>query len=184
MPKPTSKCWLGKIDKTMQGMGGGSVGASPGVEVDLPMTPLVSDADLESIEGGSGSTTGLVSGSMTPVESPTVASRSLGFGLSKSQIWLLEWIKDRLKSHEEVKDEDHSMFLKDMEEDFRVINLVAREEGRLMVDKEDIRWICMVACEEGRWEVDEEEDDQKVAWMKENKEKIRLSTEWPGPGKN
>jgi hypothetical protein len=127
-------------------------------------------------------TTGLVSGHVTSVESPTVTSQSLGFGLSKSQIWLLEWIKDRLKSHEEVKDEDHSVFLKDMEEDFRVINLVAREEGRLMVDEEDIRWICMVAGEEGRWEVDEEKDDQKVAWMKENKEKIRLSTEWPGPG--
>jgi hypothetical protein len=197
-----------------------------GMEVDLPMPPLVSDAGLESLEFGSGSvpsvglvpeldvgrslaldtitsvsdlvpnpevvlfpevsesdrTTGLVSGHVTSVESPTVTSRSLGFGLSKSQIWLLEWIKDRLKSHEEVKDEDHSVFLKDMEEDFRVINLVAREEGRLMVDEEDIRWLCMVAGKEGRWEVDEEKDDQKVAWMKENKEKISLSTEWPGPG--
>jgi hypothetical protein len=68
----------------MQGRGGGSVGASLGVEVDLPMNPLVSDADVELIEGGSGSTTGLVSGSMTSVESPTVASRSLGFGLPTS----------------------------------------------------------------------------------------------------
>jgi hypothetical protein len=137
------------------------------------LSPEVSD---------SARTNRLVSGPVTSAESPTVTSRSLGFGLSKSQIWLLEWIKDRLKSHEEVKDEDHLVFLKDMEEDFRLINLVAREEGRLMVDEEDIRWICMVACEEGRWEVDEEEDDRKVAWMKETKEKIRLSTEWPGPG--
>jgi hypothetical protein len=46
-----------------------------------------------------------------------------------------------------------------MEEDFRWINLVAREQGRLEVDEEDIRSIRMVACDEGRWEVDEEEDD-------------------------
>jgi hypothetical protein len=140
-------------------------------ELTSPGVPfLVSDSGLESPEVGSGSV------------STTATSLSLGFGLSKSQIWLLEWIKDRLKIHEEVKDEDHSVFLKDMEEEFRLINLVAREEGRLLVDEEDIRWICMVACEEGRWEVDEEEDDRKVAWMIENKEKISLSTDWPGPG--
>jgi hypothetical protein len=70
-----------------------------------------------------------------------------------------------------------------MEEEFHLINLVARAEGRLLVhDEEDICWICMVACEEGRWEVDEEEDDRKVAWLNENKEKLRLSTEWPGSG--
>ena len=70
----------------------------------------------------------------------------------------------------EVKDEDHSTFLKEMEEEFRWINLVAHEQGRLLVDEEDIRWICMVACEDGRWEVNEEEDDRKVAWLKEKKE--------------
>jgi hypothetical protein len=116
-----------------------------------------------------------------PAESPPFSEPSLSFGLSKSQIWLLERIKDRLKIHEEVKDEDHSVILKDMEEEFRLINLVAREQGRLLVDEEDIRWICMVACEEGRWEVDEEEDDQKVAWLSENKEELRLSFKWPRP---
>jgi hypothetical protein len=104
----------------------------------------------------------------------------LGFGLSKSQIWLLEWIKDWLKINEEVKDKNHSAFLKDMEEDFRWVNLVALEQGRLEVD-EDICWISMVACEEGRWEVDEEEDDRKVAWLNKMKEELRLTVEWPGP---
>jgi hypothetical protein len=93
------------------------------------------------------------------------ASTRLGFSLSKLQIWLLEWIKDRLKINEEVKDEDHSAFLKVMEEDFCWINLVAREQGRLEVYEEDICAISVVACEEGRWEVDEEEDDRKVAWL-------------------
>ena len=72
------------------------------------------------------------------------------------------------------------MFLKGMEEDFRWINLVAREQGRLEVDEEDIRWISMVVCEEGRWEVDEEEDDRKVAWLNEMKEELRLMVVWPG----
>ncbi|KAE8009480.1 hypothetical protein FH972_005917 [Carpinus fangiana] len=105
--------------------------------------------------------TGLVSElSAMPAGSPCPsASTRLGFGLSRSQIWLLEWIKDQLKINEEVKDEDHSAFLKVMEDDFRWINLVAREQGRLEVDEEDIHAISMVACEEGRWEVDEEEDD-------------------------
>ena len=58
----------------------------------------------------------LVSRSATPVESSPFYDPSLGFGLSKLQIWLLERIKDRLKIHEEVKDEDHSTFLKEMEE--------------------------------------------------------------------
>jgi hypothetical protein len=123
---------------------------------------------------------GLVSGSASPVESPPFSEPSLSFGLSKSQIWLLERIKDRLKIHEEVKDEDHSLFLKDMGE-FRLINLVAHEQGRLLVEQEGIRWICMVACEEGRLEVDEEEDDQKVAWLNEKKEELRLLFEWLGP---
>jgi hypothetical protein len=60
-----------------------------------------------------------------------------------------------------------------MKEDFRWINLVAREQGRLEVDEEDIRLICMVACGEGQWEVDEEDDrDERgaqvngcVAWV-------------------
>jgi hypothetical protein len=50
----------------------------------------------------------------------------------------------------------------------------------LEVDEEDIRSISMVACEEGRWEVDEEEDDQKVAWLIEMKEELRLMITWPG----
>jgi hypothetical protein len=105
----------------------------------------------------------------------------LGFGLSKSQIWLLERIKDRLKIHEEVKDEDHSTFLKEMEE-FRWINLVAREQGRLLVDEEDSRWIGMVACEDRRWEADKELDDRMVAWLNEMKEELDdLMVEWPGP---
>ena len=124
--------------------------------------------------------TGLVSRSTMPVESSPFYEPSLGFGLSKSQIWLLERIKDWLKIHEDVKDEDHSTFLKEMEE-FRWINLVAREKGRLLVDEEDIRWICTVACEDGRWEVDQEVDDQKVAWLNEMKEELRLMVEWPGP---
>ena len=77
-------------------------------------------------------------------------SSHLAFGLAKSQIWLLGWIKERLKINEEVKDKDHSVLLKDMEEDFRWINLVAREQGCLEVDEEDIRSLSMVACEGGR----------------------------------
>jgi hypothetical protein len=125
--------------------------------------------------------TGLVSGSATPAESSPFYERSLDFGLFKSQIWLLERIKDRLKIHEEVKDEDHSTFLKEMEEEFHWINLVAREQGRLLVDEEDIRWICVVACEDRRWEVDKELDDRKIAWLNEMKEELRLTVEWPGP---
>jgi hypothetical protein len=58
--------------------------------------------------------------------------------------------------------------------------LVAYKQGQLEVDEEDIRSISMVACEEGRWEVDEEEDDQKVAWLIEMKEELRLTITWPG----
>jgi hypothetical protein len=54
-------------------------------------------------------------------------STQVGFSLTKSQIWQLELLKDRLKNHIEVKDEDHSTFLKDMEEDFLWLNKVARE---------------------------------------------------------
>jgi hypothetical protein len=79
----------------------------------------------------------------------------VGFGLTKSQIWQLELLKDRLKNHIEVKDEDHSTFLKDMEEDFLWLNKVAREQGRMEVDENDFRWIKMVVREDGRWEVDE-----------------------------
>ncbi|KAE8038716.1 hypothetical protein FH972_011195 [Carpinus fangiana] len=70
---------------------------------------------------------------------------------------------------------------KEMEEEFRWINLVAREQGRLLVYEEDIRWIDMVACEDERWEVDKELDDRKVAWLNEMKEELRLTVEWPGP---
>jgi hypothetical protein len=123
----------------------------------------------------------MVSGSATPTGSPCLLdSTHLGFSLSKSQIWLLEWIKDRSKINEEVKDEDHSAFLKGMEEDFCWINLVAREQGRLEFDEEDIRSISMVACEEGRWEVNEEEYDRKVAWLIEMKEELRLMVAWLG----
>ena len=102
----------------------------------------------------------MVFGSTTLAGSPCLFdSTHLGFSLSKSQIWLLEWIKDRFKINEEVKDEYHSAFLKGMEEDFGWINLVACEQGRLEADEEDIRLISMVACEEGRWEVDEVKDD-------------------------
>jgi hypothetical protein len=58
--------------------------------------------------------------------------------------------------------------------------LVAREQGRLEVDDEDIRLISLVACKEGRWEVDELVDDQKVAWLIEMKEELRLTVAWPG----
>jgi hypothetical protein len=62
-----------------------------------------------------------------PEGSPRLSDSSpLGFGLAKSQIWLLEWIKEWLKNNEEVKDEDHSLW-KGIEGDFRWINLVARE---------------------------------------------------------
>jgi hypothetical protein len=63
-----------------------------------------------------------------PAGSPRLLdTKHLSFGLAKSQIWLLGWIEDRLKINVEVKDEDHSAFLKAMEEDFRCINLIARE---------------------------------------------------------
>jgi hypothetical protein len=106
-------------------------------------------------------------------------TKHLGFGLAKSQIWLLRWIEDRLKINEEVKGEDHLAFLKIMEENFRWINLVAHEQGCLEVD-EDIRLLSMVACKGGRWEVDEEEDARKVAWLIERKEELSLTVAWPG----
>jgi hypothetical protein len=71
-------------------------------------------------------------------------SSQVGLGLTKSQIWQLELLKDRLKNHIEVKDEDHTTFLKDMEEDFHWLNKVAREQGRMEVDETDIvglRWL-------------------------------------------
>jgi hypothetical protein len=119
--------------------------------------------------------------SMSPMYPPSPKS----FGLAKSQIWLLEWIKVWLKSNEEVKDKDHSALLKELEEDFCWINLVAREQGRLEVDEKDIRAISVVACEGGHWEVDEEEDDRKVAWLIEieKKEELRMMVKWPGSGK-
>jgi hypothetical protein len=67
-----------------------------------------------------------------------------------------------------------------MEDDFRWINLVAREQGCLEVDEEDIRSLSIVACEGGWWEIDEEEDARKVAWMIEMKEKLNLTVAWPG----
>jgi hypothetical protein len=83
---------------------------------------------LVAADDGSDPTTMMVFGYASLVGSPRLSdSTHLGFNLPKSQIWLLEWIKDRLKINEEVKDEDHSAFLKGMEEDFRWINLVARE---------------------------------------------------------
>jgi hypothetical protein len=106
-------------------------------------------------------------------------TKHLSFGLAKSQIWLLGWIEDRLKINEDVKDKDHSAFLKAMEEDFRWINLVAREQGHLVVDEEDIRSLSIVACE-GGWKVDEEEDARKVAWLTEMKDKLSLSIAWSG----
>jgi hypothetical protein len=136
----------------------------------VALVPEVSDSVLS---------TGLVYRSATPAESSPFYEPSLGFGMSKSQIWLLERIKDQLKIHEEVKDEDHLTFLKEME--FHWINLVAHEQGRLLVDEEDIHWICMVACKDGQWEVDKEVDDRKVAWLNEMKEELRLMVEWPGP---
>jgi hypothetical protein len=117
--------------------------------------------------------------SAIPAGSPRLLdSKHLAFGLAKSQIWLLEWIEDRLKINEELKDEDHSVFLKAMVEDFRWINLVAREQGRLVVDEEDIRSLSIVACE-GGWKVDEEEDARKVAWLIKMKDKLSLSIAWP-----
>jgi hypothetical protein len=117
--------------------------------------------------------------SAIPTGSPRLLdSKHLAFGLAKSQIWLLGWIEDRLKINEELKDEDHSVFLKAMVEDFRWINLVAREKGRLVVDEEDIRSLSIVACE-GGWKVDEEEDARKVAWLIEMKDKLSLSIAWP-----
>jgi hypothetical protein len=114
-------------------------------------------------------------------EPGSVDSSQVGFGLTKSQIWQLELLKDRLKNHIEVKDEDHSTFLKDMKEDFHWLNKVAREQGRMEVDEKDIRWIKMVVREDGRWEVDEEEDDRKVEWLNEVKEGLRLTVDWPSP---
>jgi hypothetical protein len=57
--------------------------------------------------------------STMPAGSPRLLdTKHLSFGLAKSQIWLFGWIEDRLKINEEVKDEDHSAFLKAMEEIF------------------------------------------------------------------
>jgi hypothetical protein len=120
-----------------------------------------------------------------PVASEVVSASGSDFGLAKSQIWLLGWIKERLKSNEKVKDKDHSALLKEMEKDFLWINLVAREQGRLVVNEKDIRAISVVACEGGQWEVDEEEDDRKLAWLIEIEKKKELSmmVKWPGSGK-
>ncbi|KAE7996285.1 hypothetical protein FH972_001019 [Carpinus fangiana] len=90
-------------------------------------------------------------------EPGSVDSSQVGLGLTKSQIWQLELLKDRLKNHIEVKDEDHTTFFKDMEEDFHWLN------------------------KDGRWEVDEEEDDRKVEWLNEVKEGLRLTVDWPSP---
>jgi hypothetical protein len=114
-------------------------------------------------------------------EPGSLDSTQVGFGLTKLKIWQLEWMKDRLKNHIEVKDKDHSVFLKDMEDDFHWLNEVAREEGRMEVDENNFRWIKMVGREDGQWEVDEEEDDRKVEWLNEVKEGLRLTVDWPSP---
>jgi hypothetical protein len=87
----------------------------------------------------------------------------------------------QVKNHIEVKDEDHSAFLKDMEEDFRWLNTVACEQGRIEVDEKDFHWIKMVVREDGRWEVDEEEEDRMIEWLNEVKEGLRLMVDWPSP---
>jgi hypothetical protein len=110
-------------------------------------------------------------------EPGSVDSSQVGFGLTKSQIWQLELMKDRLKNHIEVKDEDHTTFLKDMEEDFHWLNKVAHEQGRMEVDETDIRWIKMVVREDEWWEVDEEEDDRKVEWLNEVKEGLTFTVD-------
>jgi hypothetical protein len=132
-----------------------------------------------------GSTSPGLSNTTHPVASEVVSASCSDFGLAKSQIWLLGWIKERLKSNEKVKDKDHLALLKEMEKDFLWINLVAREQGRLVVNEKDIRAISVVACEGGQWEVDEEEDDRKLAWLIEIEKKKELSmmVKWPGSGK-
>jgi hypothetical protein len=58
------------------------------------------------------------------------AYTQLGFGLAKSQIWLLEWIKDQLKINEKIKDEDHLALLKGMGRIFGgLIWLLASRDG-------------------------------------------------------
>jgi hypothetical protein len=68
-----------------------------------------------------------------------------------------------------------------MEDDFRWLNTVAREQGWMEVDEKDFRWIRMVVREDGQWEVDEEEEDCKVELLNEVKEGLRLTVDWPSP---
>jgi hypothetical protein len=107
---------------------------------------------------GEGSASPGLSNTTHPMASKVVSASGSDFSLAKSEIWLLGWIKERLKSNEKVKDKDHSALLKELEKDFLWINLVAREQGRLVVDEKDIRAISVVACEGGQWEVNEEDD--------------------------
>jgi hypothetical protein len=103
-------------------LGAADEGSSPLLVVLAVLDPIISTGLVSELA----STT--VSGSTTPAGSLCLsASTHLGFGLAKSQIWLLEWIKDQLKINEKVKDKDYLAFLKGIEEDFCWINLVARE---------------------------------------------------------
>lgn len=91
-----------------------------------------------------------------PCSSDTI---SVEFGLTKSQKWQIEWMKVKVKDSEELQDEDRLVLLKNMEEDFRWENRVAREKG--LVE-------------------DDEEEDRKVAWLNELKEDLSTMVAWHG----
>jgi hypothetical protein len=128
----TDESWVSDFsDYVDPGLGSIFVSSHVGAADDESGPSLVVPTTLEPVLSTrlvSEPTMTMVPGSTMPVGSPCLpAYTQLGFGLAKSQIWLLEWIKDRLKINEEVKDEDHLAFLKVMGEDFQWINLITHE---------------------------------------------------------
>jgi hypothetical protein len=95
-----------------------------------------------------------------PCSSDTISDTiAVEFGLTKSQKWQIEWMKEKVKYSEELQDEDRLVLLKNMEEDFRWENRVAREKGLLE---------------------DDEEENRKVAWLNEVKEDLSITVVWHG----
>ena len=73
-------------------------------------------------------------------------------GLTKSQKWLIEWLREGVKD-----DELHMVILQDMEEDYRWANKLACDGALSPVPPDRV------------WDGDEEED-RKVALLNEVKE--------------
>jgi Zn-dependent protease with chaperone function len=79
------------------GLGAAEDGSGPSLLFPAALDPVISTGFFEPML-----TT--VSGSATSAGPPCLSiSTHLGFNPSKSQIWLLEWIKDQLKINEEVR---------------------------------------------------------------------------------